>query len=215
MINKSIADEFLTETPQKYQSKLDKKDLTSSSGTSSSSEEELPNAPVRRFIPEVLHKEITDQNCKTFKKVSEGNATGKLINSIFKMFHRDRFIQKTRYRGNLLSLFYLPELLKPTEDEIRIVQLNNRLGGFTAEEPILCIGPDWMYSVLTFVAVNITISTVISVQPVRFKYGIMFGLNIFAHILWNVFFLITCLWNPGIAPRNPEIHEGSYLATIA
>ena len=113
-----------------------------------------------------------------------------------------------------MALYYLPEMFSPREGT-RLEQLESRFGGLEAEEPILCIGPHWPYAVLTFFLTNITISTMMSMQPMRFKYGYMFAINILIHLLWNFSFVITCLYTPGIHPRNPEIHSTEYLKSIA
>ena len=43
----------------------------------------------------------------------------------------------------------------------------------------------------------------------------MYSLNILIHVLWDIVFVLVCLYNPGIAPRNPEIHNTEYLKKIA
>ena len=69
---------------------VNKKESSESSEESSSSEEDTQ--PQRRLYPEIFHEEINDSNARKFKKVSDRNATGKLINSIFRMYHRDRHV---------------------------------------------------------------------------------------------------------------------------
>lgn len=79
-------------------------------------------------------------------------------------------------------------------------------------EPIFTIGPDWKMSLFELFLTNFVMFMVLR-QTRHVKYVWTISMVVLA--LKNFCFLLTCLVNPGMIPRNPHIHNIEYLKHVA
>jgi len=79
-------------------------------------------------------------------------------------------------------------------------------------KPRIVIGPEWKLALLYFFLVNLCMSICIGFIK---KDTVMRLLSIIFLIIWDILFLILFIKDPGLAPRNPNIHNLIYLIKIA
>lgn len=114
------------------------------------------------------------------------NDTGKMINLIFKMYKNSE--KKPLWRGKNKIMLYTDS--------------------FSKTEPAFCLGPGWKYAMMVFIAVNVALGIVIDALTHE---SFMFHICLASLVIWDCMHLALVVTNPGIAPRDPNIHSDEYL----
>ena len=82
---------------------------------------------------------------------------------------------------------------------------------YSKSEPILTLGPDWPYVAAKFLIINFIVGYSINTFEKTSWFHYIFEWVLFT---WNILFVVLCLWNPGIAPKDPNVHSIEYLKKL-
>ena len=82
---------------------------------------------------------------------------------------------------------------------------------YSKTEPVLVLGPDWPYALVKLLAVNLVVGYSINTFVRDSWFYWTFDWVLF---IWNLIFLLLVIWNPGMAPKDPNIHNMVYLKKI-
>jgi len=114
--------------------------------------------------------------------------TGALIESILNVYKSTA--KYPRIRGNTTCYFYK--------------DLSNKHNG----EPMFVLGPTWKLSILYMAIVNTGVG--IGIDHLNHD-SWMFHFLYIGMIFWNIVSIYLVVLNPGLAPRDPAIHQSRYL----
>lgn len=121
-----------------------------------------------------------------------GSQTGALIESIIKVYKQSE--KFPRIRGNTTCYVY------------------NGIFNKNHTEPLFVLGPTWKRSFAFVLIVNILVG--IGIDSLSHDSWIFHFLYV-GMILWNLVTIYLIVLNPGLAPRDPSIHQTKYLQEIA
>ena len=79
--------------------------------------------------------------------------------------------------------------------------------------PKIVIGPDWNLALVKWVVMNILAAFTIFASWAKWKHNLALTI-LGVSIVENFTFVLTVLMNPGLAPRNPEIHSQKHLKEV-
>ena len=80
-------------------------------------------------------------------------------------------------------------------------------------EPRIVVGPDVFFSFLELAIVHV-IQGFVVLRAAKLENPFIFYVGLAILISHNVAFLATVMLNPGLPPRNPNIHSRSYLNRV-
>lgn len=79
--------------------------------------------------------------------------------------------------------------------------------------PTIVIGPDWQFSIVKWIAMNSLAAFTIFQSWASLKHNLAFTI-LGISLAENFTFILTMLINPGLAPRNPQVHSQKYLNEV-
>jgi len=140
------------------------------------------------------HRDVIERIGKLNKLNPENSIsqTGALIDSIVKVQNESE--KCPRKRGNMTCFVYN--------------EVFNKIRG----EPLFVLGPTWRKSMLYVLGVNILVGVGIDTLDHRtWVYHLLY----IGMIVWNLVTIYLIVLNPGLAPRDPSIHQKIYLQEIS
>jgi hypothetical protein len=90
---------------------------------------------------------------------------------------------------------------------------NIRVLAYFKGEPLLVLGPDFVYVLIEMALVNFFVGTFLGCMDAS-KHPQVHTVGCIIIALQNLIYLLTVLWNPGLPTRNPKKYNKSFLNKV-